>query len=95
MLKEISVILPQVLYHMFEAYVEMGAENVGASEVAKGFASFAVVAIGGTIIGISKGHLRCIFISARLREPTLEQEQEQPSSRSRIKLVNYLVRRTK
>ena len=70
MLKEISVILPQVLYHMFEAYVEMGAENVGASEVAKGFASFAVVAIGGTIIGISKGHLRCILISARLREPT-------------------------
>ena len=39
---------------MFEAYVEMGVENVGAPEVAKGFASFAVVAIGGTIIGISK-----------------------------------------
>ena len=72
MLKEISVILPQVLYHMFEAYVEMGAENVGASEVAKGFASFAVVAIGGTIIGISKGNLKCTFIFDRLREPTLE-----------------------
>ena len=42
---------------MFEAYVEMGAENVGASEVAKGFASFAVVAIGGTIIGIIWGYV--------------------------------------
>ena len=63
---------------MFEAYVEMGAENVGASEVAKGFASFAVVAIGGTIIGISKGHLRCILISARLLEPTLEYYRNNP-----------------
>ena len=41
---------------MFEAYVEMGAENVGATEVAKGFASFLVVAIGGTIIGIGKSY---------------------------------------
>ena len=56
---------PQVLYHMFEAYVEMGAENVGATEVAKGFASFAVVAIGGTIIGISKSTPRCANVSLR------------------------------
>ena len=44
---------------MFEAYVEMGAENVGATEIAKGFASFLVVAIGGTIIGIGTSSQAC------------------------------------
>ena len=55
----------QVLYHMFEAYVEMGAENVGATEIAKGFASFLVVAIGGTIIGIGTSTLLFIHSFAR------------------------------
>ena len=50
---------------MFEAYVEMGAENVGATEIAKGFASFLVVAIGGTIIGIGTSTLLFIHSFAR------------------------------
>lgn len=47
----------QVLYHMFEAYVEMGEENVAVTDIMKGLASFLVVAIGGTVIGIVWGFL--------------------------------------
>ena len=42
---------------MFEAYVEMGVDNVGGPEIAKGFASFLVVALGGTVIGIIWGYV--------------------------------------
>eukprot|EP00094_Tigriopus_californicus_P001891 TCALIF_01822-PA protein Name:"Similar to Slc9a2 Sodium/hydrogen exchanger 2 (Rattus norvegicus)" AED:0.03 eAED:0.03 QI:0/0/0/1/1/1/3/0/238 len=44
-----------VLYHMFEAYVEIGEENVKSTDLLKGLASFIVVAGGGTIIGIIWG----------------------------------------
>ncbi len=47
----------QVLYHMFEAYVEMGEENVAVTDILKGFASFLVVALGGTVIGIIWGYV--------------------------------------
>ena len=40
---------------MFEAYVEMGEENLQWTDIMKGFASFLVVAIGGTVIGILWG----------------------------------------
>ena len=46
-----------VLYHMFESYVEIEEENLAASDIAKGFASFIVVAGGGTIIGIIWGYV--------------------------------------
>ncbi|GAB6027520.1 Sodium hydrogen exchanger, variant 2 [Chamberlinius hualienensis] len=46
-----------VLYHMFEAYTEMGESNVGYSDVLLGFLSFFVVACGGTAIGIVWGFL--------------------------------------
>ena len=42
---------------MFEAYVEMGEENVTLPDIFKGFASFIVVAFGGTIIGIIWGYV--------------------------------------
>ena len=42
---------------MFEAYVEMGEENVTLPDIFKGFASFIVVAFGGTIIGIVWGYV--------------------------------------
>ncbi len=42
---------------MFEAYVEMGEENVGVTDILKGFASFLVVALGGTFIGIIWGYV--------------------------------------
>ncbi|XP_025836783.1 probable Na(+)/H(+) antiporter nhx-9 [Agrilus planipennis] len=44
-----------VLYHMFEAYTEMGAEKIVYQDVLSGFASFIVVAVGGTLIGIVWG----------------------------------------
>jgi len=40
---------------MFDAYVGMGIENIKYTDVLSGFASFAVVAIGGTLIGIIWG----------------------------------------
>lgn len=40
---------------MFEAYVEIGEENVKSTDLLKGLASFIVVAGGGTIIGIIWG----------------------------------------
>lgn len=40
-----------VLYHMFENYGEMGADNIVYTDVLAGLANFLVVAGGGTIIG--------------------------------------------
>lgn len=43
---------PQVvLYHMFEAYNEMGVSNIEIVDLVSGVASFFVVALGGTLIG--------------------------------------------
>ncbi|XP_034249746.1 sodium/hydrogen exchanger 3-like, partial [Thrips palmi] len=44
-----------VLYHMFESYTEMGPSNILATDLLAGFASFFVVALGGTVIGIIWG----------------------------------------
>merc|ERR1712168_82876 len=62
-----------VLYHMFEAYCEIGGEKVVGADIGKGIASFAVVAGGGTLIGIFVGYL-CAFVTrfmehARVLEP--------------------------
>jgi len=46
-----------VLYHMFEAYVEIEEQNLQTTDILKGFASFIVVAGGGTIIGIIWGYI--------------------------------------
>ncbi|KAL0270823.1 UNVERIFIED_CONTAM: hypothetical protein PYX00_008108 [Menopon gallinae] len=46
-----------VLYHMFEAYTEMKLENIEYTDLFAGFASFFVVALGGTFIGILWGFL--------------------------------------
>ena len=42
---------------MFEAYVKIEEQNIEVSDIAKGFASFIVVAGGGTIIGIMWGYI--------------------------------------
>lgn len=42
---------------MFEAYSEMGPSNILYTDVISGFASFFVVAVGGTIIGVVWGFL--------------------------------------
>ena len=47
----------QVLYNMFDCYVGMGEENIKYSDVLSGCASFAVVALGGTLIGVIWGFL--------------------------------------
>ena len=42
---------------MFESYVGIGVENIVYSDILKGFASFALVALGGTLIGIIWGYV--------------------------------------
>jgi len=64
-----------VLYHMFEAYCEIGVDNVTGKDLGLGLASFAVVAGGGTLIGIFVGYL-CAFTTrfmehARVLEPLI------------------------
>ncbi|XP_062545664.1 sodium/hydrogen exchanger 3 isoform X5 [Armigeres subalbatus] len=46
-----------VMYHMFESYNEIGASNIQVVDIASGVASFFVVALGGTIIGVIWGFL--------------------------------------
>merc|ERR1711970_1455705 len=46
-----------VLYHMFEAYAEIGEDNITGAHIGKGLASFVVVAGGGTAIGIIIGYI--------------------------------------
>ena len=48
-------LLPQVLYNMFDCYVGMGLNNIQYTDVLSGCASFFVVALGGTLIGIVWG----------------------------------------
>nr|KAF7413293.1 hypothetical protein H0235_013144 [Vespula pensylvanica] len=45
----------KVLYHMFETYSEMGPSRIVYTDILSGLASFLVVAIGGTIIGVIWG----------------------------------------
>ncbi|GFY42221.1 hypothetical protein TNIN_158471 [Trichonephila inaurata madagascariensis] len=51
-----------VLYHMFEGYTEMGIPNILPIDYFSGIASFFVVSLGGTLIGIIFG-LFTAFIS--------------------------------
>lgn len=47
----------QVLYNMFDTYANIGEENLVVEDIMKGLASFIVVALGGTIIGVIYGFL--------------------------------------
>lgn len=46
-----------VMYHMFESYNEIGTANIEVIDIVSGVASFFVVALGGTIIGVIWGFL--------------------------------------
>ncbi|XP_069989339.1 probable Na(+)/H(+) antiporter nhx-9 isoform X3 [Penaeus vannamei] len=46
-----------VLYHMFEAFGEIGEENVQVVDILSGIASFLLVCLGGVAIGIIWGFL--------------------------------------
>lgn len=46
-----------VLYHMFDEYEKIGMDNIVAADYASGMASFVVVAVGGTVIGVIWGFL--------------------------------------
>ncbi|XP_078458167.1 sodium/hydrogen exchanger 3-like isoform X1 [Lampetra fluviatilis] len=41
-----------VLYKVFDTFVEVGAENIQTVDYMKGFASFLVVSLGGTAVGV-------------------------------------------
>ena len=47
----------QVLYNLFDSYLTLGPERIDTIDVLSGFASFAVVAVGGSAIGIIWGFL--------------------------------------
>lgn len=61
-----------VLYHMFEAYVEIEEDNITVSDIGKGLASFIVVAGGGTIIGIVWGYVTGFVTRFTNHAPILE-----------------------
>ena len=61
-----------VLYNMFESYVEIEEENITVSDIGKGFASFIVVAGGGTIIGIIWGYVTGFVTRFTNHAPILE-----------------------
>lgn len=42
---------------MFESYTEIGIRNIVISDYFKGLASFLLVALGGTVIGIIWGYV--------------------------------------
>ncbi|XP_049286767.1 sodium/hydrogen exchanger 3 isoform X2 [Anopheles funestus] len=46
-----------VMYHMFEVYNKIGVDEIIAVDIVSGIASFFVVALGGTIIGVIWGFL--------------------------------------
>jgi sodium/hydrogen exchanger-like protein 3 len=48
-----------VLYHLFEAYTEMEMAGlpIGVPDLLKGLASFFLISLGGTIIGVIWGFL--------------------------------------
>jgi len=61
-----------VLYNMFEAYVEIEEENITIGDCLKGFASFVVVAGGGTVIGIIWGYVTGFVTRFTNHAPILE-----------------------
>ena len=65
--------LPQVLYHMFEGFSQIGMDNIIAVDVISGIASFFVIVFGATGIGILcgffGGFLSRFTKHARIMEP--------------------------
>ena len=61
-----------VLYNMFESYVEIEEDNITVSHIGKGFASFIVVAGGGTLIGIIWGYVTGFVTRFTNHAPILE-----------------------
>ena len=57
---------------MFNSFLSLGPENIEYSDVLIGCTSFAVVAIGGTSIGIFWGFVTAIVTKFTYRTPTIE-----------------------
>jgi len=61
-----------VLYNTFSSFMTLGAENIEYQDVLTGCASFAVVAVGGSSIGITWGFLTGIVTRITDRTPSIE-----------------------
>ncbi|XP_055927058.1 sodium/hydrogen exchanger 3-like [Argiope bruennichi] len=61
-----------VLYHMFEGYTEMGIPNILPIDYFSGVASFFVVSVGGTMIGILFGLLTAFLSKHTTSVPVIE-----------------------
>ena len=62
----------QVLYRLFSSFSEIGQENIQGVDVALGFASFLVVALGGVIIGLIFGLIASYTTRFTEKTPVLE-----------------------
>ncbi|GBM46697.1 Sodium/hydrogen exchanger 3 [Araneus ventricosus] len=61
-----------VLYHMFEGYTEMGIPNILPIDYFSGVASFFVVSLGGTMIGILFGLITAFLSKHTTSVPVIE-----------------------
>ena len=61
-----------VLYEMFEAYTEIGMDNLTPPDIFKGLLEFLVVAIGGTVVGIIWGYVAGFVTRFTNRAPVIE-----------------------
>ncbi len=61
-----------VLYRMFDAFAEMGEDNIKPVDIALGCVSFSIVAVGGVLIGIIFGIIACFTTKFTEHTPVLE-----------------------
>ena len=61
-----------MLYRLFDAFSEMGTQNIQGVDIALGFVSFLIVAFGGVIIGIIFGVIACFTTKFTEHTPVLE-----------------------
>ena len=57
---------------MFDAFAEMGQDNIMAVDIVLGCTSFFIVAIGGVLIGIIFGVIACFTTKFTEHTPVLE-----------------------
>ena len=62
----------KVLYRLFDAFAEMGAENIIPVDIVLGATSFLIVAVGGVLIGIIFGVIACFTTKFTEHTPVLE-----------------------
>ena len=63
---------PQVLYHMFEGFTEIGASHLIAADIGAGVGSFFVIAGCGTLVGVVFGFLAALMTRVSDHVPVIQ-----------------------